>query len=429
MKVGELEREVGEKQQQMKQLAAELDGVEMERQAALQTHRPDTADAALQVSLTLSSPERAATAVNTRSPTHSNRLHSPTAGERRVKSGRKSSRDRVTSPLGYKVQRSIGGTSGVGVTGEADISLDNEMRLAGCEITDPYDSSEGVGFSDTNLDCSGVSLDEEGAREAGGDSVTSLRGGGGGGGEMGGMHALERDVEKKTEEERKEEEEAGREGETRERAEEEMGSAKEEKIEGAASTDSGDLMPPVEGPLSNPSSVEAVREVVGGNGEREKGEIASVVMTPCLGETPAFSEGEGRYEEGGGRRWGMEEDDVDKLFACVQMQGMEGGEETESGWRDGGGELVDLEALAEEDSGDCLVSTSSSESDLPAFRNKGEIQGEERGGREGGREREGGRGREGGRERGRGREGEREGEGGRGRERDGGGRGGVEGRG
>lgn len=35
-----------------------------------------------------------------------------------------------------------------------DSSLDNEMRAAGVDINDSFDSSEGVGFSDTNLDMS-----------------------------------------------------------------------------------------------------------------------------------------------------------------------------------------------------------------------------------------------------------------------------------
>ena len=54
---------------------------------------------------------------------------------------------------------------------KGDVSLDNEMRLAGFEITDPYDSSEGLGFSDTNLEGSSLlSLEEEmGRREAVGD--------------------------------------------------------------------------------------------------------------------------------------------------------------------------------------------------------------------------------------------------------------------
>lgn len=33
-----------------------------------------------------------------------------------------------------------------------DTSLESEMRVAGVEVADPYDSSEGVGFSDSNLD-------------------------------------------------------------------------------------------------------------------------------------------------------------------------------------------------------------------------------------------------------------------------------------
>ena len=41
-----------------------------------------------------------------------------------------------------------------------DSSLDNEMRAAGIDINDSFDSSEGVGFSDTNLEVSVVGSDQ-----------------------------------------------------------------------------------------------------------------------------------------------------------------------------------------------------------------------------------------------------------------------------
>lgn len=50
-----------------------------------------------------------------------------------------------------------------------DSSLDNEMRAAGVDVNDSYDSSEGVGFSDTNLDVSVLGSDLSMAREEGGD--------------------------------------------------------------------------------------------------------------------------------------------------------------------------------------------------------------------------------------------------------------------
>lgn len=51
-----------------------------------------------------------------------------------------------------------------------DSSLDNEMRAAGVDFNDSFDSSEGVGFSDTNIDTSALESDLSLAtREEGGD--------------------------------------------------------------------------------------------------------------------------------------------------------------------------------------------------------------------------------------------------------------------
>lgn len=50
-----------------------------------------------------------------------------------------------------------------------DSSLDNEMRAAGIDVNDSFDSSEGVGFSDTNLDMSIPGSDQSVTKEEGGD--------------------------------------------------------------------------------------------------------------------------------------------------------------------------------------------------------------------------------------------------------------------
>ena len=177
------------KQDQIKQLASELD-----RQPSSSSHPPhphpppppppSACDVSLQTSLSLSSPEKPVLSSNPTfaPPPVSDTNVAPPSGatgckgvnnitsERRVKSAGRSRR--VKSP----VKRA--GASG---SGEVDISLDNEMRLVGVELTDSYDSSEGVWFSDTNLDGSSVlmSLDEEGGggrREGAGGGGEGVRG-------------------------------------------------------------------------------------------------------------------------------------------------------------------------------------------------------------------------------------------------------------
>ena len=44
---------------------------------------------------------------------------------------------------------------------EGNTSLETEMKALGLEVTDSFDSSEGVGFSEVNLDDSAQSVDEE----------------------------------------------------------------------------------------------------------------------------------------------------------------------------------------------------------------------------------------------------------------------------
>ena len=59
-------------------------------------------------------------------------------------------RRRVKSPVHKKTYKGPIGNSRSG--GELDVSLENEMRAAGVEVNDSFDSSEGVGFSETTLD-------------------------------------------------------------------------------------------------------------------------------------------------------------------------------------------------------------------------------------------------------------------------------------
>ena len=178
-KVTELEDVVKEKQHQILQLATELD---QQQEASCQPSLlspPPACDIALQTSFT-PSPEKqdpsahvtqsekkpaissTSTGGGERRVKHTEHI----TGERRVKSAGKS---RIRSP----VKRTS--ASGSGGVNDADVSLDNEMRLAGYDVTDPYDSSEGVGFSDTNLDGSSVLLlDVEGVRDSG-EGVLSAR--------------------------------------------------------------------------------------------------------------------------------------------------------------------------------------------------------------------------------------------------------------
>ena len=59
-------------------------------------------------------------------------------------------RRRVKSPVHREASKMPIGNSRSG--GELDVSLENEMRAAGIEVNDSFDSSEGIGFSETTLD-------------------------------------------------------------------------------------------------------------------------------------------------------------------------------------------------------------------------------------------------------------------------------------
>ena len=173
-KVEELEVSLRGKQDQIKQLASELD------QQPPPSHPPpppSSSSACDDIPLQTSLPEKPTPSsdpisvpppppstsepiVPAPSGTTSSRGVKNITSEQRVKSAGRSRR--VKSP----VKRA-------GSRDQADVSLDNEMRLVGVEMTDSYDSSEGIGFSDTNLDGSSalLSLDEEGGgrREGGGE--------------------------------------------------------------------------------------------------------------------------------------------------------------------------------------------------------------------------------------------------------------------
>ncbi len=79
-----------------------------------------------------------------------------------------SSRERIRSP----VKRGLRVTSPKTSSGDLlDSSLDNEMRAVGVEFNDSFDSSEGVAFSDSNLDASMLSSDH--SLPAGAATVTT----------------------------------------------------------------------------------------------------------------------------------------------------------------------------------------------------------------------------------------------------------------
>ena len=65
-------------------------------------------------------------------------------------SGGMGGRRRVKSPVHREASKIPIGNSRSG--GELDVSLENEMRAAGIEVNDSFDSSEGIGFSETTLD-------------------------------------------------------------------------------------------------------------------------------------------------------------------------------------------------------------------------------------------------------------------------------------
>ena len=82
--------------------------------------------------------------------------HLSTPSENRVKSETVTTllgREKVKSPIHRDVARIRSSSPKTSVVSDPlDSSLDHEMKAVGVELTDPYDSSECVGFSDTNLD-------------------------------------------------------------------------------------------------------------------------------------------------------------------------------------------------------------------------------------------------------------------------------------
>lgn len=177
-KVTKLEDVVKEKQDQIRQLATELD---QQQEASCQPSLlppPPSCDIALQTSLTPSPEKQDPPTCVTQSEKQPTISSSSTGGERRVKhTERITGERRVKSASKLRIKSPVKRTSasGSGGVNDADVSLDNEMRLAGYDVTDPYDSSEGVGFSDTNLEGSSVlSLDMEGVRDSG-EGVLSAR--------------------------------------------------------------------------------------------------------------------------------------------------------------------------------------------------------------------------------------------------------------
>ena len=207
-KVRELEEEVREKQDEIRQLATELDhhqqqpsspplhpGCDVSLQTSLspspgEIQDSENANSALPHSEVVQFPPGSipnpfptpSSATTSDKRVKKDRPSSP--GERRVKSAGRTRR--VKSP----VKRASAAAAGVD-TAEGDVSLDNEMRLAGIELTDPYDSSEGLGFSDTNMEGSSLLSLEEAApqRDAGGEDE------GGRGGEKEGEKEREREGE------------------------------------------------------------------------------------------------------------------------------------------------------------------------------------------------------------------------------------------
>lgn len=82
------------------------------------------------------------------------RENQPVTQSEDIKSGVKSAsstKRRIKSPVRKSLRSHSPRTSSGDVL---DSSLDNEMRAAGYEVNDSFDSSEGVGFSDTNIDTS-----------------------------------------------------------------------------------------------------------------------------------------------------------------------------------------------------------------------------------------------------------------------------------
>ena len=370
MKVAELEDTLKEKQLQIRQLATELD----EQQ---DSHRqpsplpPPACDVALQTSFTPSPdklttgnppplsqpgtqapPSSHAHAPSSSTNTSNRRVkhsdHPSSTGERRVKSASKSRR--IKSPTKRASAVGSGGVAG------ADVSLDNEMRLAGYDITDPYDSSEGVAFSDTNLDGSGVlSFDEEGMR-GGGESGMLTRSPATTMSDIGRVKLEgERQAERTATEGLNSELMGAFTDDTDSRTVEHNGSV----LAGSSMADKGvestEIMPKSV-VTSSPQSHDVAREM----------SVSMITAQNELVQGEGEREGEEEGESGG-----------EKLFADVLVLGGEGEkegrerEEERGVSEEGGVKVIDLEALAEEDSSGENVSSSGSEIDLQARKNRG----------------------------------------------------------
>ena len=143
-RVSDLESIVHEREQQCVELQCSLEELQ------LKATPPERSDIGVQIDL-----EPIRTEPNIRQGT------SQASSEKKVDSaatvttsavGKKLSRERVKSPVHRDIAR-LRLSSPRASTGELDQCLEYEMKAAGVEITDSYDSSEGVGFSDdANLD-------------------------------------------------------------------------------------------------------------------------------------------------------------------------------------------------------------------------------------------------------------------------------------
>ena len=183
-KVSVLEDTLRDKQDEIRQLASELkqQQEQVSHQETPPSPPPTGYDITLQTSFTASTPEKPSKVKESSSEqVHQTLQPSSTAsGNKRVKELSSSTGERrvKSSTRSKRVKSPVKRVSGVN---EADVSLDNEMRLAGFEMTDPYDSSEGLGFSDTNLDGSSLlSLEEDGLKKKKNvvDDGCSIEGGG-----------------------------------------------------------------------------------------------------------------------------------------------------------------------------------------------------------------------------------------------------------
>ena len=181
-KVSVLEDTLRDKQDEIRQLASELkqQQEQVSHQQTPPSPPPTGYDITLQTSFTASTPEKPSTVKeNSSEQVHQTLQPSSTAsGNKRVKELSSSTGERrvKSSTRSKRVKSPVKRVSGVN---EADVSLDNEMRLAGFEMTDPYDSSEGLGFSDTNLDGSSLlSLEEDGLKKNVVDDGCKIEGGG-----------------------------------------------------------------------------------------------------------------------------------------------------------------------------------------------------------------------------------------------------------